>query len=329
MGGDAANPRIIEVRVDDDDSVPQATVAEAQATKAAVGAGGGTATSGGTATGKSAAAEGAEHSGKPVPQASSKPAAAALTATSPAQAPAPSASKPAVRPASKVSDGLSDEVLTQIAQAKFEAQEEKLRDVARQSMALLRDYGKLTAGECDRRVAEIRKSLLKYEMQYIRAWASQERRRRLETEALEGEAERCRQEAEAEGGKIAELRRVLDRERRRRKRYERYEQLAEEVNRKKSRTDSQAEIDAATAEIKRLRQAQSELEALVEQRNQRAQLLRHAVAELKQDLKREQQLSSEVFDGPGAGSTGSTGSGGGASGKASQPGGATDVEVIS
>merc|ERR1711972_733027 len=101
------------------------------------------------------------------------------------------------------------------AQAKFEAQEERLRDVTRQWMALLRDYQKLSPTDCARRVTEIRKSLLKYEMQYIRAAEQQERRRRLEIEALEAESERCRQEAEDEGGKIVELRQVLERERKR------------------------------------------------------------------------------------------------------------------
>jgi len=145
--------------------------------------------------------------------------------------------RPAGRPA-KSADGLSEEVLTQIAQQKYEAQEDRLRDVVRQSMALLRDYKKLATPDCERRVVEIRKALLKYEMQHIRTLESQERRRKLEIQAFEGEAERCRQEAELEGAKIVELREVLERERKRRKRYEQYEELAAEVNRKKSRADS-------------------------------------------------------------------------------------------
>merc|ERR1719433_2171495 len=180
--------------------------------------------------------------------------------------------------------GLDDEILTQIAQAKFEVQEERLRDVARHTMALLRDYKKLNATDCNRRVAEIRKSLLKYEMQYIRAWEYQEKQRRLEIEALEREAERCRQEAEEESVKIIELRQILEREKRRRKRYEGYEAAAAEVNRKKTRTDSQAEIDAVTAEIGRLQQQCAKTEAFIEQRHQRAQLLVHAVAELQLDF---------------------------------------------
>jgi len=250
------------------------------------------------------------------------------TAASPAPAAAaasPAPAKPAGRPAPKGGEGLGDEMLTQIAQAKFEAQEDKLRDVARQTMAMLRDYGGLPATDSDRRVAEVRKSLLKYEQQYIRAWASQEQRRRLETEVLEAEAERCRQEAEDEASKYVELRQVLEKERRRRKRYEHYEKLAEEVNRKKSRSESQSEIDAAAAEIERVNRKRVELEALAEARNQRAQLLRHAVAELKQDLQREQQLGGEVIGAPGSRS---------ASEKAPQPTAtqastAADVEVIS
>merc|ERR1712190_116365 len=117
---------------------------------------------------------------------------------------------------------------------------------------------------------------------------------------LEVETERCKHEAEEEGGKIVKLRQVLERERKRRKRYEHYEELAADVNRKKSRADSQAESDLARAEIARLKRQHSEVETLVEQRNQRAQLLRDAVAELKLDLQREQLMSGEVISG-GAG----------------------------
>uniref|UniRef100_A0A7S4QDL2 Uncharacterized protein n=1 Tax=Alexandrium monilatum TaxID=311494 RepID=A0A7S4QDL2_9DINO len=285
--------------------------------------GGGKAPGNGT-TSKPLATDGAEAPRKTAQQgakldattASPVPAAAAASA-----APA----KPSGRPASKGGEGVSDEMLTQIAQAKFEAQEDKLRDVARQTVAMLRDYGRLPAADSDRRVAEIRKSLLKYEQQYIRASVSQEQRRHLETKVLEAEAERCRQEAEDEGVKYIELRQVLEKERRRRKRYEHYEKLAKEVNKKKSRSESQTEIDAATAEIERVSRKRVELEAVAEARNQRAQLLRHAVAELKQDLQREQQLDGEVIRAPGSRS---------ASDKAPQPTAtqastAADVEVIS
>eukprot|EP00933_Yihiella_yeosuensis_P014333 TRINITY_DN12894_c3_g1_i1.p1 TRINITY_DN12894_c3_g1~~TRINITY_DN12894_c3_g1_i1.p1 ORF type:complete len:308 (-),score=97.48 TRINITY_DN12894_c3_g1_i1:162-1085(-) len=215
--------------------------------------------------------------------------------TTSASKPAPAApAKPAARPA-KSGEGLPDEVLTRIAQEKFEVQEEKLKDVARQSIALLRDYSKLDAAECNRKIADVRKSLLKYEMQYIRAWEFQEKRRCTEIKDLEAMTERFRKEAEEEGAKIAELRQVLEKERRRRKRYEGYEELAAEVNKKKTRTDSQAEIKATTEEIARLQQQQRELEALTEQRNQRAQLLAEAVAELKRDLGREADLRKEVL----------------------------------
>merc|ERR1712061_963490 len=136
------------------------------------------------------------------------------------------AAKSTGKSATKTGEGLDDEVLTQIAQAKFEAQEDRLKDVARHTMSLLRDYARLNSTDCSRRVAEIRKSLLRYEMQYIRAWEYQERRRRLEIEALEKEAERCRQESEEEGGRIIELRQILEKEKRRRKRYEGYEAAA-------------------------------------------------------------------------------------------------------
>jgi len=236
-----------------------------------------------------------ESSGKPKPNAKSaatKKEAVAATSKMIATA---ATSTPSKRPAAKASEGLADDALTQIAQAKFEAQEEKLKDVARQSMALLRDFQRLDAADCTRKIADIQKSLLRYEMQFIRAWEFQEQRRQSEIEALEAQTRDYRQEAEAEGAKIADLRQVLERERRRRKRYEGYEEVAAAVNKKKTRTESKSEIQAAIEEIEKLQQQQRELEALTEERNQRAQLLRQAVDELKADLQREQQLRKEVL----------------------------------
>jgi len=195
---------------------------------------------------------------------------------------------------------LTEEALTQIAQAKFEAQEEKLKDVARCAMALLRDFPKLSATDRAKRVAEVQKSLLKYEMQYIRAWEYQERRREVEIARLGEEAERCRKEAQEEGEKIVGLREVLESERQRRERYEAYERAAAEVNRKRTRDDCKAAIAATKAEIERLKRRRTDHEALVEERSQRAQLLRHAVAELAADLRREQEHAAEVLRSTGA-----------------------------
>jgi len=305
--------RVIDVRADSDDAAPTADGTAPVRSKGdnhpAATAGtakGGTA----AATSETAAAvpsntAATEVSGgsKAAPAPETEPA----TATTPAKPAQPQHAEPtrpaSSRPAAKTSGdgGLSEEALMHVAQAKFDAQEEKLRDVTRQSMALLRDYEKLTAAECDRRMTEIRKHLVKYEMQFIRVWESQEKRRRLETEALRNEAQRCSREAESEGGKIVELREILQKERKRRKRYESYEELALEVNSMKTRADSQAEIDATTAEIARLKRRRTEVEELVSARSRRAQLLRHAVEELRHDLKQEQQVQSEVT--PNAGSS--------------------------
>jgi len=223
--------------------------------------------------------------------AATKPAAAAASTSAAKPAVSAVASKPAARP----SEGLADDALTQIAQAKFEVQEEKLKEVVRQSVALLRDYQKLDATECTRKIADIQKALLKYEMQHIRAWEFQEQRRQAEVEALEAQTQEYQKNAEAEGGKLPLLREALERERRRRKRYEGYEDLAAEVNTKKSRPESKSEIQAATEEIARLQQQQRDLDDFTEERNARAAQLRLAVAELQKDLLHEKKLRSEVL----------------------------------
>merc|ERR1711972_309532 len=106
---------------------------------------------------------------------------------------------------------------------------------------------------------------------------------------------RCQEEMEVEGTRTVELRQVLENERRRRKRYEGYEQAALEVNRKKTRTSSAEEIEAASAEISRLSRERHEVEKRIDRRNQRAQLLQGAVVELKEDLAEEQRHSDEIL----------------------------------
>ena len=209
----------------------------------------------------------------------------------------PAVAKPVTVTRGTGADGLSDDVLTQIAQTKFEAQEDKLRDVTRHTMSLLRDFPKLSQPEVDRRVGDIQKCLFKYEMQTIRAWELQEKRRSIEVKSLESEAERCRRESEEEVGKLAGLRQTWEREKKRRKRYEGYEALAADINKKRTRVEYQAKIDASTAAIARLGKQRQELDALQEARNTRAHLLQHAVAELKADLQVELQKRGEALDG--------------------------------
>lgn len=216
----------------------------------------------------------------------------AATAGAAASASAPSAAAP--KPAAS-KGGLTDELLTQVAQQKFEAQEEKLKDIARHSISLMRDYSKLSASECSRKVSEIRKYVLKYEMQHVRVWELQEHTRRTEVAILNDEAKRCQEEAIAEGEKIPDLHQTLEKAKRRRKRYQDYEQTSSEINVKKSRVESKQEIARVTEEIEKLRERRGDLEAAIERRAQRAQLLRHAVADLALDLQREQSMTAEVL----------------------------------
>eukprot|EP00438_Fugacium_kawagutii_P004631 Skav229022 [mRNA] locus=scaffold127:559076:561053:- [translate_table: standard] len=64
----------------------------------------------------------------------------------------------------------------------FDAQEEKLKDVARHSMALISSLVKTCVG--------LQRCLVKYEMQYIRAWEIEEKRRQREIADLEARRSR-------------------------------------------------------------------------------------------------------------------------------------------
>lgn len=272
-----ASARVIEVA--EDESTP------------ATGGSGRSSVPGGQA--KSRADGGSQNRLKPPPRSASS-----ASAASPGKSDSVKASP------KTIASGIGEEVLNTVANQKFENQEEKLKDVARHAIALLRDYPKIKADDCMRKVDEIRKSLIKYEMQYVRVWELQEKTRHAEVEALKAETQRCQMEAEQEGEKIIGLRQTHEKEKKRRKRFAIYEESATEINQKKTRLDSEAEIKAAKADIEWIRQQRAELETLIDVRNQRAQLLLHAVAELKTDLQKETKKSGEIL-GTDVGSKGS------------------------
>lgn len=205
------------------------------------------------------------------------------------------ASTPVKAHKSAVQDrGLLDDALTQVAQQKFEAQEEKLKDVARHAIASLRDYSKLSESEYAKKIVEIRKALLKYEMQYVRVWELQDRTRQSEIDESEAVAERMHTQAVAERDIIVQLTAQLETEKKRKRRYEAHEAAAAEVNKKRARTELQADIDTMTKEIEQLRQQKLELKEQAELIQKRGQLLREAAVDMEQLLVSQMQSSAGV-----------------------------------
>jgi len=180
--------------------------------------------------------------------------------------------------------GLGDDALTQVAQQKFEAQEEKLKDVARHGMSSLRDFQKLSESEYAKKVIEIRKALMKYEMQYVRVWELQDRTRRAEIDESQIVSERSHREADAESEVMGQLTVQLEKEKHRKRRYEVHEAAAAETNQKRTRMELQADIDAKASEIEQLRRQNQELKEQAEHVQQRGQLLREAALDMKQLL---------------------------------------------
>jgi hypothetical protein len=180
--------------------------------------------------------------------------------------------------------GLLDEALTKVAQEKFEAQEDKLAVVAKHAMASLRDFHKLSEADYPKKVIEIRKALMKYEMQYVRVWELQDRTRQAEIADSQATCERHQAQALAEREIIGELSIQLEKEKQRKRRYEQHEATAATVNLKRTRKDLEADIETKTKEIEQLRRQNSELKEQAEQIQQRAQLLREAAVDVKQLL---------------------------------------------
>jgi len=200
-------------------------------------------------------------------------------------------------------EGLSESVLTQVSQQKFEAQEEKLKDVARHAMSSLRDFSKLSEPDYAKKVTEIRKALLKYEMQYVRVWKLQDRNRQAEIEESQSNSEKFHRDANAENDVISQLTGQLEKEKVRKRRYEVHEATAAQINKKRTRVELQAEIDSKTAEIEQLRKQKQDLKDQAVQVQQRGQLLREAAEDMKQLLK--SQLESPAAVAPAQGSSSS------------------------
>eukprot|EP00913_Durusdinium_trenchii_P035372 g33102.t1 len=173
-------------------------------------------------------------------------------------------------------DPLSDEVVTQIAQSKYEAQEDKLKDVARHSMALIRDFHKMDEQDCFRKIADIQRCLVKYEMQYIRAWEIEDKRRQRELLDLEAMRLRFRKEGEAEESQLEGQREVLQKGLAKRKRYEGYEELSASVNTKRPQHESKAQIQKLTVELQQMEQQQKRLAELSQHRDEPGGLSREA-----------------------------------------------------
>ncbi|CAL1132481.1 unnamed protein product [Cladocopium goreaui] len=208
----------------------------------------------------------------------------------------PPEKKKETKPAPKKQDPtLTDEVVTQIAQAKYEAQEDKLKDVARHSMALIRDFNKMDEQDFFRKIADIQRCLVKYEMQYIRAWEIEEKRRQREIADLEAMRSRFQKEGEAEEKQLEGQREVLQKAQVKRKRYEGYEALAASVNTKRPQHDSKELIHKLTLELQKMSQQQKRFNEMSQLRDERSRVLAKAVEELDKDFLAEQEFREENF----------------------------------
>jgi len=222
---------------------------------------------------------------------------------------APSSTKSSGREASTIArvgskrtdEGLTENVLTQVSQQKFEAQEEKLKDVARHAMSSLRDFHKLSESEYAKKVTEIRKALMKYEMQYVRVWELQDRNRQAEIEESQSSSERLHRDANAETTTIAQLKGQLEKEKMRKRRYEVHEATAAQINQKRTRVELQADIDGKTAEIEQLRNQNKDLKDQAKQVQQRGQLLREAAEDMKQLLASQMESAAATVPAGSAG----------------------------
>jgi len=185
------------------------------------------------------------------------------------------------KPSTKV---LADDVLTRVAQEKWEAQEDKLKDLAKGCMTFLRDYPKMSPQTCNNKVVELTKTGFKYVQQFIRVIELQEKTRKRECKVLDEEIERLRKETEKEIENAKDLMVVVEREKKRGQRHLDMDRIASEINQLPTRVELQEQIAKEEAEIAANRKMFAEIKALNEHKDQKVQMLLHLVTDLKQDL---------------------------------------------
>ena len=178
-------------------------------------------------------------------------------------------------PASRLEEDkcMDNQTLTQVAQLMFEAQEDKLKDIIRPSMSLLRDFSELDEPECVKKIAAIRKALMKYEMRIVQVWELQDRTRRSEIEECHSAAEKLHSDADAENEMMLRLTTMLSKEKLRKRQYEAHEATASQINQKRTRLELQIDIDAKTADIEQLRRQNQQLNELTNILHRKGQLL--------------------------------------------------------
>eukprot|EP00746_Dinoflagellata_sp_MGD_P161236 gnl/MRDRNA2_/MRDRNA2_88306_c0_seq1.p1 gnl/MRDRNA2_/MRDRNA2_88306_c0~~gnl/MRDRNA2_/MRDRNA2_88306_c0_seq1.p1 ORF type:complete len:324 (-),score=114.28 gnl/MRDRNA2_/MRDRNA2_88306_c0_seq1:35-1006(-) len=214
-------------------------------------------------------------------------------------------------PAGKAADktvktSLSDDAVTQVAQAKFDAAEQNLQAVAKLTMAIARDYPKLHGDKTkmSEKFKEIKLAFLKYRRQ-LRVWKMQEQVSKMNVKRLEKTKETYLADSETLFAKRAGLREELDEARVKRQRLETHEKIAKEINQVKSCAESQAELEAAKEEVAEVQKDRVQLEATIEGQMKKAQLLMHAILDLKLELQRDPLAagSDEASGGDGDGNT--------------------------
>merc|ERR1719387_2268269 len=106
----------------------------------------------------------------------------------------------------------------------------------------------------------------------------------------------------------AGLREDLDEARVKRQKLEVHEKIAKEINQKKSCAESQAELETAQENVAAVQKDRVQLEATMEGQMKKAQLLMHAILDLKLELERDPTTSGsdDASGGDGDGNTDAT-----------------------
>lgn len=213
-------------------------------------------------------------------------------------------------PAGKATDkntvkaSITDDTVTAVAQSKFDAAEQHLQAVAKLTMAITRDYPKLHGDKAkmSEKFKEIKLAFLKYRRQ-LRVWKMQEMVSKMNVQRLEKTKDSYLENSEELFAKRAGLREELDEARVKRQRLEAHEKIAKEINQVKSCAESEEELQAAKEKVAEVQRDRVQLEATMEGQMKKAQLLMHAILDLKLELQRD-PLASGSDDAPGAGGDG-------------------------
>merc|ERR1719456_1306851 len=168
---------------------------------------------------------------------------------------------------------MTEAEVSEAASVKFNEGEEKLKEIAKLTMLLFRDFPKLDKAAFEKRVLELRKAITRYEGSNVKIWKLQHELREKEFKYYEELKERSSSQRQRSEELVESLHDELREVRLKRKQLQDLEVLAKEINTKKPRSETKALITDTLKQAENIQAEEQQLNENNERRAKKAMLM--------------------------------------------------------